>query len=221
MANAWLTDARKIPDDVMSYIRKLAVRAVVEFGWSPECVYEIFGISRSSMYEWLDTFRGGGYEALETRIAPGAKPVMSGEMNTWLEWVVLSHNPTEYGDDTPLWTCEILAALLARECGVKVVGATANAHLKKLGMRYQVAHYRASEQDPVEIERFLNKTFPRVKRYAEKIGAEIAFEDETDVDRGAHAGRTWGACGETPEVIATGQRGKFNLLGSDSPQLAA
>ena len=41
MANEWLNDARKIPDDVMSYIRKLAVRAVVERGWSPECVFEI------------------------------------------------------------------------------------------------------------------------------------------------------------------------------------
>jgi len=50
MANEWLSDARKIPDEVMRYIRKLAVRAVVEFGWSPECVYEVFGISRSSLY---------------------------------------------------------------------------------------------------------------------------------------------------------------------------
>jgi hypothetical protein len=53
MANEWLTDARKIPDEVMSYIRKLAVRAVVEFGWSPECVYAVFGLSRSSLYDWL------------------------------------------------------------------------------------------------------------------------------------------------------------------------
>jgi transposase len=164
MAKEWLTDARKIPDDVMSYIRKLAVRAVVEFGWSPECVYEIFGIARSSMYEWLDKFHGGGYEALDTRIAPGAEPILSEEMDAWLEWVVLSRNPTDYDYDTPLWTCEILAALVAREFGVKVVGATVNAHLKKLGMSYQVAHYHAREQDPVEIERFLNETFPRVKR---------------------------------------------------------
>jgi transposase len=170
------------------------------------------------MYEWLDKFRGSGYEALDTCIAPGAEPVISEEMDAWLEWVVLSHNPTDYGYDTPLWTCEILAALLAREFGVKVVGATANAQLKKLGMSYQVAHCRAREQDPVEIERFLNETFPRVKRYAEKMGAEIAFEDEAGVYLGAHAGRTWGARGETPEVIATGQRGKFNVLSIVTPE---
>ena len=105
MANEWLSDARKIPDDVMSYIRKLAVRAVVERGWSPECVFEIFGISRSSMYDWLGKFRRGGYEALETRIPPGAEPVITREMDDWLEWVVLSRNPTDYGYDTPPRCC--------------------------------------------------------------------------------------------------------------------
>lgn len=218
MANEWLNDARKIPDDVMSYIRKLAVCAVVERGWSPECVYEIFGISRSSLYDWLGKFRRGGYEALETRIPPGAEPVITREMDDWLEWVVLSRNPTDYGYDTPLWTCEILAALLAQEFGVKVIGATVNAHLKKLGLSYQVPRYRAREQDPVEIERFLNETFPRVKRYAEKTGAEIAFEDEAGVHLDAHAGRTWGARGETPEVIATDKRGKFNVLSIVTPE---
>jgi transposase len=44
------------------------------------------------------------------------------------------------------------------------------------------------------------------------MGAEIAFEDEAGVYLGAQAGRTWGTRGETPEVIATGQRGKFNVL---------
>jgi transposase len=170
------------------------------------------------MYDWLDRFRRGGYEALETRIAPGAKPVITREMDDWLKRIVLSRNPTDYGYDTPLWTCEILAALLAQEFGVKVIGATVNAHLKKSGLSYQVARYRACEQDPVEIKRFLNETFPRVKRYAEKTGAEIAFEDEAGVHLDAHAGRTWGARGETPEVIATGKRGKFNILSIVTPE---
>jgi transposase len=218
MANEWLDDARKIPDDVMSYIRKLAVRAVVYFGWSPEYVYKIFGMSRSSLYDWLEKFREGGYEALDTRIAPGATPVITREMDDWLEWVVLSRNPTDYGYDTLLWTCEILAALLEQEFDVKVVGATVNAHLKKLRLSYQVARFRAREQDPVEIERFLSDTFPRVKHYAEKTGAEIAFEDEAGVHLEGHAGRTWGARGETPEVIATGKRGKFNVLSIVTPE---
>ena len=47
----WLSDARKIPDEVMNYLRRLAVRAMEEKHYSPELIADIFGISRSSIYD--------------------------------------------------------------------------------------------------------------------------------------------------------------------------
>jgi transposase len=140
-------------------------------------------ISRSSLYDWLDKFRRGGYEALETRVAPGAKPLITPEMDDWLKGTVLSCDPTDYGYDTPLWTCEILAALLAQEFGVRVIAATVNAHLKKLGLSYQVPHYRAREQDPAEIERFLNMPtfYSWYRRYLD--GGVEALEDRKPTPR--------------------------------------
>ena len=49
MKARWLSDARKIPDEVMNYLRRIAVRAVEEKGHSPELIAEILGISRSSI----------------------------------------------------------------------------------------------------------------------------------------------------------------------------
>lgn len=34
----WMSDARKVPDEVMNYIRRIAVRAVVEDKESPELI---------------------------------------------------------------------------------------------------------------------------------------------------------------------------------------
>ena len=73
----WLSDARKIPDEVMNYIRRIAVRAVEEKHQSPELIAEIIGISRSSIYDWLRWYREGGAAALDTRSAPGASPVIT------------------------------------------------------------------------------------------------------------------------------------------------
>ena len=39
----WLSDARKIPGEVMNYIRRLAVRAVEEKHQSPELIADILG----------------------------------------------------------------------------------------------------------------------------------------------------------------------------------
>ena len=43
----WLSDFRKIPDEVMNYLRRIAVRAVEDQHQSPELIAKIFGISRS------------------------------------------------------------------------------------------------------------------------------------------------------------------------------
>ena len=49
----WMQDGRKIPDEVMGYIRKMAVQAVREHGQSPEVVAEVFNFNRSCIYRWL------------------------------------------------------------------------------------------------------------------------------------------------------------------------
>jgi transposase len=63
----WLSDGRLIPDEVMSYLRKIAVHAVEENGYSPEDVIKILGLSRSTIYDWLKRFREHGYEGLTPR----------------------------------------------------------------------------------------------------------------------------------------------------------
>jgi transposase len=54
-----------IPDEVMDYLRKIAVHAVEENGFSPEDVVKILGLSRSTIYEWLKRFREHGYAGLD------------------------------------------------------------------------------------------------------------------------------------------------------------
>ncbi len=58
----------------------------------------------------------------------------------------------------------------------------------------------------------MDDTFPRIQRLAEKIGADIAFEDESGVDLQTHSGKNWGEVGKTPEISVTGKRGGYNIL---------
>lgn len=87
----WQSDARDIPDEAMSYIRVLAVRAIRVRGYSPDLIAEVYGraadrISCSSIYDWLKRYDEGGYEALETRKAPGAV-VTEGVLDRRNEWM--------------------------------------------------------------------------------------------------------------------------------------
>jgi transposase len=208
----WLSDARQIPDEVMSYLRKIAVHAVEENNYSPEDVIKIFGLSRSSMYDWLKRYREHGYDGLDTKKAPGAEPVITEEMDVWLKRTVLELTPEAFGYDTTLWTCDLLAQLLHKRYGVQVIGATVNQHLHRLGLTNQKPNYIAREQDPVAVERFVTEEFLKIQRIAEKVGADIGFEDEAGVDLRERSGKTWGERGVRPDVFVTGKRGRLNIL---------
>jgi transposase len=213
----WLSDGRLIPDEVMSYLRKIAVHAVEEHHFSPEDVIKMLGLSRSTIYAWLKRFREHGYAGLDTKKAPGAPPLVTEEMEVWLKRTVLESRPEHFGYDTPLWTCDLLAELISERYGVHVIGATINQHLHKLGLVNQKPNYIPREQDPAAVGRFVGEKFPKLQSFANKIGAEIGFEDEAAVDLREHSGKTWGARGIRPDVYVTGTRGRFNILSVVTP----
>lgn len=212
MKPKWLSDARLIPDDVMSYLRKIAVRAVEENGYSPEDVIKIFGFSRSSIYDWLNRYRADGYTGLDTKKAPGAPATVTPEMDVWLKRIVLNSTPEDFGYDTRLWTCDLLAQRLWDTYGVRVIGETVNHHLRQLGLTYQTPEYVPSEQDAAAVDAFVTVEFLKIQSFAKVIGADIGFEDEAAVDLRERSGKTWGERGVRPVVYATGQRGRLNIL---------
>lgn len=212
MDTDWFNDKRKIPDEAMSYIRKIAVQAVVESKFSPTTVAAVLKISLSSIYAWIDWYNRGGYDALDTAKAPGAEPRITPEMDELIKEIILKETPLDYGYDTPLWTCPIVAAIVKKIFGIEVFATTIDIHLKRMGLTPQKPNYIAREQDPSEVEHFLNDKFPRIQNLAKHMGADIAFEDEAGVSMREHAGRTWGLAGKPPSVIVSGQHARLNVL---------
>ena len=96
----WMFDARKIPDLVMNYLRRIAVRAVEEKHYSPEIVADLFGIDRTSIYDWLRQYRQQGEEALDTRKAPGALWIITPEIDVWLKETLVNSTPADHGYNT-------------------------------------------------------------------------------------------------------------------------
>ena len=158
----WLSDARKIPDEVMNYIRPMAVRAVEEKHYSPELIADIFGMRRSSIYEWLRWYRADGEAALETRTAPGAAPIITPIIDWWIEQTVLNSTPVNHGYDTVLWSRAILAELLNKHFGIGVSESTVGLHLHQLDLSCQTPCYRALDQEQAKVRAFLEIKFPKI-----------------------------------------------------------
>jgi transposase len=86
-----------------------------------------------------------------------------------------------------------------------------------LGLSAQVPDWKAHEQDPEAVRRFVEEKFPRIVRLAVKIGADIYFLDESGCRANQHQDRTWGLVGQRPVVESTGQRFGLNVLSAVSP----
>lgn len=212
MNTDWLKDGKKIPDNVMYYIRIMAVNAIRVLGHSPEKIAEFYNFDRSCIYRWLKQYDEGGFDALESKMPPGAQLVITQEIDEWMKEIILKNTPVEFGYDTNLWTCAILVELLRQNYSLEVSESTVRHHMKAMGLTCQKPEYQDVKRNEHEIEYFLNNKFPRVQRLADKIGADIAFEDEAGVGIMTRSGRTWGLKGQTPIVKASTLRGGYNVL---------
>lgn len=212
MKAKWLTDARKIPDEVMNYLRRIAVRAVEEYHYSPELIAAIFGISRSCIYDWLREYREEGEDALDTRKAPGSLPVMTSDIDYWLKETILYSTPQDHGYGTLLWTLDILVDVLKKRFDLCVSDSTVALHLHQMNLSCQKPCYQAQGQDPEKVAHFLKDKFKRIQKLAQNIGADIAFEDESGIGIMTRSGRTWGKVGSPPSVVVSDERGGYNVL---------
>jgi transposase len=202
----------------MNYIRKIAVHAIIDRNWNPEDIADVFNMSRSAIYHWVKAYHEGGDNALDTQQAPGAPLIITAEIDRWLRSTVLYSIPTDYGYDTELWTLKILAALLEKKFGIHVYESTVDNHLHRLHLSCQAPSYRSYDYDQQEVEHYLTNKWPKIQKVAEKMGADVLFEDEAGIGVMTRSGRTWGEVGSTPIVGASDRRGGYNALSAISPQ---
>src|ERR1700730_2793867 len=84
--------------------------------------------------------------------------------------------------------------------------------LAQIGITCQKPLHRAIERDESLVRQWLKKEYPKIKAMAKKQGADIYFGDAAHIRSDHHAGRTWGAKGDTPIVQATGARHGMSLI---------
>ena len=78
--------------------------------------------------------------------------------------------------------------------------STVGLHLKRLGFTPQKPEYPDIERDEQKIDYFLKIKFPKIQRLAERMGADIGFQDESGVGVMTRHGQDVGKRGETPVV---------------------
>jgi transposase len=212
-----LMDARRLGHAMLTELRKRGV-ASVQDGQSPELVASALGISRATIYGWLSRYRHGGWSALDARKRGGRKPKLNGKAMQWIYRTVTQKNPLQLKFTFALWTAKMVGQLIDQRFGVKLSKASVCRLLNQLGLTPQRPIWRAYQQRPEEVQKWLDEEYPRIHRLAQKRKAIIFFGDEAGVRSDHHAGTTWAIQGKTPVVSSTGARFGLNLISAVSAQ---
>jgi transposase len=174
------------------------------------------GFSRSCIYTWLALYRAGGWGALKARALKGRPLKIQPQQMRWLYRTITGKSPLQFRFEFALWTREMIRMLLAEEFQLKLSLSSVGRLLKQLGLSCQRPLFRALKQDPERVRQWREEEYPRIRRQAQRQGAEIYFGEEAGVRSDCHGGRTWGAKGRTPVVVSTGQRTSVNRISAVS-----
>jgi transposase len=130
----------------------------------------------------------------------------------WVYRTVTLKDPRQFKFPFALWTLKMIRELIRRELRVSLGTSSVWRLLRQLGLSVQRPLWRAYQQKPEEVEKWLNEEYPKIEALARRNKAEIYFGDEAGVRSDFHSGGTWGVKGKTPIVSSTGSRFGLNMI---------
>lgn len=208
-------DARTLSREALSDLRRRGV-ASVQNGQTPDEVAQALCVSRAAVFNWLAMYRAGGWQALEARTRGGRPRKLDGRQMSWVYRTVAGKSPLQLRFSFALWTLDMIRIVIRRQFGIQLNRSSVGRLMEQLGLSAQRPLWRAYQQNPKAVSKWLKDEYPRICAEAKRRGALVFFGDEAGVRSDAHSGTTWAPKGKTPIVSTTGARFGMNLISAVS-----
>lgn len=193
-----LPDARQLPDEVLEELR-LRASSGCEMGFSQSDVAEMLGVARETVSRWWSAYQAhglGGLPGERTGRPPGSGRTLTDEQGGHIQRLIDEKTPTELGIESPLWSRGAVRDLIHEEYDIWMPVRTVGEYLDRWGYTAKKPSRHANDQDPEEVRRWLEETYPEIERQAEAEDAVILSCDECGVDADHHPGTAYAREGE-------------------------
>ena len=145
-----------------------AVRETLEGGNQREIARRL-KVNRTTVNDWVQDYREGGWEALQAKPRPGRPRLLSADQHAQL-LRILEAGAMAAGFPDDLWDCRRVADVIRKKFDVDYTLDHVPRILRRLGFTPQRPEYRAYERDEKRIEQWKNRDWPRIKKRQEARG---------------------------------------------------
>jgi transposase len=193
-----LPDTRELSDEVLEALRLRALHGC-ERGFSETDVADLLGVCRETVSRWWCAYVQGGLDALPQDRSGrplGSGRLLGDEQAGHIQQLLRTHNPEELGIAAPRWSRRAVRDLIRQECNVSLAVRTVGVYLERWGFTAKRPRRHSRDQDPEEVQEWLEETYPAIEERAEQEGAEIHWCDEVGVAADEHPARGYAPQGE-------------------------
>jgi len=206
---------RQLSHEVLEQYRFRALE-LKRKNWAITKIAEAFGVNRRAVTRWFTIYRKEGKHALRSKKAQGP-PSKLQEKDIEAVLKKLKMPATEFGFETPLWTCKRLSFIIKKTTGKTLHNSNIWKMLQRLEITNQKPERRAMQQNPKEAKKWLREEWPKIQAHARRWQAMLYFQDESGISLTPNLGKTWAPRGKTPVVRVTGNKGSFCVTSAISP----
>lgn len=193
-----LPDARQLSDEALQVLRLRALRGI-ELGYSEVELAQLLGICHETISRWWTAYAAAGLGALPGNRSGrplGSGRFLSDEQAKHIQEQIDHHTPQQLDIPHALWTRQAVRELIRKEHDIDLAERTVGQYLRRWGYTSKKPQRHARKQDPDEVARWLEETYPAIEVQAAREGAEILWADEVGVAADHHPGYGYAREGE-------------------------
>jgi len=199
-------DGRKLSKDAQKELRLRVIDHWQEHQNMSQSA-TIFKVPYVTVRKWVAKIKLNGKESLtlDGRGRPLGKELLPRQEERIIRRMT-DKTPEQMKLRYGLWTREVVGELIWREYGIRRSVWQIGRYLKEWGFTPQKPIYKAYEQNHDQVNEWLKKKYPIIRRKAKNERAMIFWGDETGVRSKDNRGRSFAPVGQTPVVKKTGRQ---------------
>ncbi len=150
------------------------------------------------------------------------RPVNTGQLNeeqqAAIRKLIVDKCPNQIKLKGFLWNRQQVRELLKREYKITISLQAVGDYLRKWGMSPQRPRKQNYKQQPQEVKKWLDETYPDIEKKAKSENAEIHWGDETGCQNECNYVKGYAPIGQTPTLPFSNDKLRINMISSVTNQ---